>query len=126
MGAIAAMSKTLKLICGLVILAAMSHATEAADDQSFRITTLSSRPDMVSGGEVLIQIVVPRNVPFSGTTVKLNGRDVTSVLSPEATAHELIGLVTGLRLGDNLLEVFNSPKETVQASQLALKNFPST
>ncbi len=119
------MSKTLKIICGLVIIAAMCHAAKAADDQSFRITTLSSRPDMVSGGEVLIQIVVPRNIPFSGTTVKLNGKDVTSVLSPDATAHELIGLVTGLRLGDNLLEVFNGPKETVQVSQLTLKNYPS-
>jgi hypothetical protein len=126
MGAIAAMSKSLRLTWGLAFLAAIFHSAQAANDQQFRIKTLSSRPDMISGGDVLIQIDVPRDIPPSRATIKLNGQDVTAAFYPDVTAHGLIGLVAGLKLGENFLEVFNGPKQTVPASQLPLKNYPIT
>ncbi len=120
------MFKPFRLICGLVVLAAISQATQAANDQQFHITTLSTRPDMISGGNVLIQVDVPQDIPVDSATVKLNGQDVTAALYPDASAHRLIGLVAGLKLGENVLEVFNGPKQTVRASQLILKNHPIT
>jgi hypothetical protein len=53
----------------------------------------------------------------------VNGQDVTAALSPDAKSHALLGLVTGLKLGENTLEVFNGQQRT---SQLALKNHPIT
>ena len=129
MGAIASMSKTFKLICGLVVLAARSHAAQPADDQKFRITTLSSRPDMISGGDVLVQIDVPHDIALSRAvikTIKLNGQDVTAAFDPDAATHAFIGLVAGLKLGENVLEVFNGQEQTIPASQLILKNYPIT
>ena len=119
------MNKTLKIICGLVVLAAMSHLGLAADDQQFRVTTLSSRPDMISGGDVLVQVDVPQSVPLNKAVIKLNGQDITAALHPASVGHALTGLVTGLKPGENTLEVFNG-KQGARASQLTLKNYPIT
>jgi hypothetical protein len=123
-GAIASMSRTLKLFCGLIVLAVMSHAAQSADGQQFRITTLSSRPDMISGGDVLVQIGAPQDLPTNRVTIKLNGRDATAEFHPDPTAHALIGLVTGLKPGENVLEVFDRQEQAIRATQLTLKNYP--
>src|SRR6266853_2113260 len=120
------MRKTLKLSCGLLVLAAMPHLAKAADDQQFRITSLSSRPEMVSGGDVLVQVDVPQSVPLNNIMIKVNGQDATAALHPGPTAHALTGLVTGLKLGENTLEVFNSQRQGARESQLTLKNYPIT
>jgi hypothetical protein len=120
------MNKTLKLICGLFVLAVMSHVAQAADNQQFRVTTLSSRPDMISGGDVLLQIDVPQGVPLNKAIIKLNGQDITAALHADLAAHALVGLVTGLKLGGNDLEVFNVQNQEIRASQITLKNFPIT
>jgi len=120
------MHKTFKLSCGLLVLAAMPYVAKAAEDQQFRITSVSSRPDMVSGGDVLVQIDVPQSVPLNKAIIKLNGQDVTAVLHAVPTSHALTGLVTGLKLGENTLEVFNGQKQGIRESQLTLKNYPIT
>jgi hypothetical protein len=120
------MHNTFKLSCGLLVLAAMPHVAKAADDQQFRITSVSSRADMVSGGDVLIQVDVPQSVPLNKAMIKLNGQDVTAALHPVAAAHALTGLVTGLKLGENTLEVFNGQKQGSRESQLNVKNYPIT
>jgi hypothetical protein len=63
------------------------------------ITTLSTHADRVSGGDVLVQITTDSGgiVP-----VTLNGVDVTSMFHT-ATPNTLVGLVTGLTLGRNIL-----------------------
>src|SRR5262245_9451983 len=76
-----------------------------AANSTFRITTLSNRPDKVSGGDVLVRIDVPENLSVEQTVVKVNGQDITSVFRPDLGERALIGLVAGLRLGENRLEV---------------------
>src|ERR1700722_4518365 len=120
------MTNSLKLICGLLVLAVLPYLAQAADDQRFRVTSLSSRPDMISGGNVLVQIDVPQSVPFNMVTIKLNGQDVTATVRPDVKSHALIGLVSGLKIGENALEVFNGQKQGSRAYQLALKNYPIT
>src|SRR5204863_4861847 len=96
------------------------------DDDHLRIITLSTRPDTVSGGSVLVRIRAHREVPLSKIIVTLNGHDVTGAFKPE-TDRSLLGLVEGLRLGDNVLAVASSTRgKHHQGSELTLTNHPIT
>ena len=90
------MRRTGRLVLGFALIAAWGHASSIAAAQSFHITILSSRPDMVSGGDALARVDVPADVPLDQVAVKLNGHDVSGALHPDPTAHALTGLVTGL------------------------------
>ena len=49
------------------------HSTAVAQaDPGIRITTLSSKPDIVSGGIALVRISVPSAVPLTSVMVLLN------------------------------------------------------
>jgi hypothetical protein len=54
----------------------------------------------------------------------LNGKDVTAPLHRVAAAHTVIGLVSGLKIGDNTLEVFSGASRAKAAETLMLKNHP--
>lgn len=64
------------------------------------VEVLSSAPDQVSGGDALVEVSAPSNVPPSQLRVALNGVDITAAfdISPDGT---LVGLVTGLVEGEN-------------------------
>jgi hypothetical protein len=75
-------------------------------DHDFRIEVLSSRPDMVAGGDALVRVSVhDKHVKLSAVRVELNGANVTSAFAADKSARTLTGLVTGMRLGRNELEV---------------------
>src|SRR5258708_20170024 len=76
------------------------------DDQGheLRISTLSTKPDLVSGGDVLVRIDVPRKVSLQSVRVELNGRNISGAFRADAAERSLTGLVTGLKLGKNPLE----------------------
>ena len=57
-----------------IALSAMALAAPAVP-HDFGIQVLSGRPDSVTGGDALIRIDVPRNVPLHKVTVILNGAD---------------------------------------------------
>jgi hypothetical protein len=70
------------------------------------ITVLSSpRPDLVTGGDALVQVKPPAAVQLSRLTVRLNGQDVTTQLTADLASHSLRGLVSGMVDGDNKLMV---------------------
>jgi hypothetical protein len=70
------------------------------------ITVLSSpRPDLVTGGDALVQVKPPAAVQLSRLTVRLNGQDVTTQLTADLAGHSLRGLVGGMVDGDNKLTV---------------------
>ncbi len=117
------MKKSLKSICGMVALISLFQVSHANTVQTFRVTTLSSRPGMVSGGDALVRIDVPSTAPLGKIIVKLNGQDVSHALHADPKAHTLTGLIAGLKLGENGLEVFSGPK---RIAQLTLKNYPTT
>src|SRR5262249_31674565 len=64
-----------KLVFVLVMVMAATLALDAEDNQ-FKVATLSSRPDMISGGDVLVRIDLPGNTEKA--VVRLNGQDVSS------------------------------------------------
>ncbi|HEY1751313.1 MAG TPA: DUF6351 family protein, partial [Caulobacteraceae bacterium] len=83
---------------GLALVLAAAFAAPAGAAVR-AIETLSSRPDRVSGGDVLVQI---RQTDDAATPVTLNGQDVTGAFH-ESGPHLRAGLVEGLRLGPNLI-----------------------
>ena len=92
-------------------------------DDGFRIRTLSTRPDRVSGGDVLVEVSVPHEGRHHRVIISLNGRDITSAFRPGASPGTLVGLVQGLSLGRNTLRVEGKgvPHESLQ-----LTNYPVT
>jgi hypothetical protein len=102
-----------------------AHHQEGSHD--FTITTLSARNDVVSGGDVLVQVDVSSSIALGDVRVELNGSDVTSAFQQVAGSHALTGLVTGLVEGDNVLAASEQGKKGKGPSaRLAVTNFPIT
>jgi hypothetical protein len=64
------------------------------------VRVLSNRADLISGGDALVQVVLPDGAPAGATTVDLNGVDVTHDFS-SASDGRYMGLVSGLVPGSN-------------------------
>jgi hypothetical protein len=101
--------------------------TSAAATHDFELRVLSSPADMVTGGDALVRVTIPRTVPLHKATVLVNGQDVTSTLRLDASARTLTGMVDGLHLGANTLfaDSNGQGKGRPQAS-LTLVNHPVT
>lgn len=95
-------------------------------DDAFRVEVLSGRPDTVAGGDALVRISVKKkNLPLSDVRVELNGMDVTGAFVADPGAKTLTGLVTGMRLGRNELEVDAKRKGHGRAdADIVLTNYP--
>ena len=89
--------------------------------------SLSSRPTVVSGGDVLLQVDVPAGSDPAKVSVRLNGTDVTAKFQARAGENALIGLIDKsdpryeLRLGSNAVEAYY---DGVKGGELALTNHP--
>ena len=97
-----------------------AKATDAAKPAApaapaISIKVLSSRPDMVSGGDALIQVRAPKGVKLT-----LNGSDVTGSL--KADGKSLTGLVSGMKLGANKLTATAGAGK----ASLIVTNYPLT
>ena len=80
-------------------LAGAAVASPRTSGGSVRITTVSDRADLVSGGDALVRISAPGADPES-VRVRVNGRDVTGDFRQHSDGNGL-GLISGLRLGAN-------------------------
>ena len=99
------MSKLVRVLAALFISLAVAasvaaSAKDAAPGQ-FEILTLSNRADHISGGDVLVEVRVPRTVPLHQVTLWLNGLDVTDTFRTDTAARTMRGVVTGLEGGQN-------------------------
>ena len=81
-------------------------------------TVLSSRPDMVSGGDALLRVDVPADVALSDVRVAVDGRDASGAFRADAEAHRLTGLVDGLPLGASEVSVTVAGEEGGVALEL--------
>ena len=66
---------------------------------NFEIKTLSNRADLISDGNALVEVLVPKTVPMKKVTLLLNGTDVTSSFVADANASTLRGVVSGMAVG---------------------------
>jgi hypothetical protein len=76
-------------------------ATSQSHDVEIR--TLSNRADLISGGNALVEVQLPRNLKAQKVELRLNGRNVTSQFHYDAAGRRLVGLLTGLVEGRNEL-----------------------
>src|SRR5437660_2508708 len=67
---------------------------------NFEIVSLSNRADLISGGDALLEVRVPKNVPLDQVSLRLNNRDVYAAFMTTGNTN-LRGVVTGLVDGDN-------------------------
>ncbi|HEX4722152.1 MAG TPA: DUF6351 family protein [Pseudonocardiaceae bacterium] len=102
--------------------AAASPAPDQHQSARLSITTVSNpRPDLVSGGQVLVSVTLPDGVRPDRVRITENGHDVTSVFRGEP-GDTLLGLVTGLREGGNELAADTGR----QHAELRLRDHPIT
>jgi hypothetical protein len=99
------MGSRLQFPLAFLILAAVAAFPAAAhdDDDEIEIVTLSNRADLISGGDALVEVRVPRRASLSRVEIKLNGHRVTSAFQLVPGTRTLRGLVTGLVDGRNRL-----------------------
>ena len=89
------------------------------------ITTLSSRPDLVSGGDALVEVKAPAGTQLSQITLTLNGKDVTGQLKADREPGSFRGLIKGMTIGDNVLHATVKSQAKLQTS-LTVRNYPIT
>jgi len=88
------------------------------------LEVLSSRPELVSGGDALIAIGIPATASGSpAVAASLNGVDVSSAFKADpANASRRVGIVTGLKDGPNTFTASIGG----DAARIELTNYPRT
>jgi hypothetical protein len=100
-------------------------AAENDGDGGLRIKTLSTRPDMVTGGDVLVSI---NGTAAGGVQVLLNNHDITAAFQVQADG-SLLGIVSGLSYGANHLvarRVGKHGDDDDGSGSIVLTNYPIT
>src|SRR5262252_1600225 len=115
---------TASMLHSAVGQAANADGGSVSSRHRFLISVLSSRPDMVSGGDALVRVDVPRSTPLTCVRVFRNEHDVTAVFTTIPAEHALQGLVNGFELGANLLTVRCRGSQPV--ARLTIVNHPIT
>src|SRR5258706_5433052 len=81
------------------LLLATAQAGEGRSN--FEIVSLSNRADLISGGDALLEVRVPKSVALNKVRLSLNGHDVTGAFTANAAARTLRGVVCGPVEGRN-------------------------
>jgi hypothetical protein len=113
----------------VVALVATSVPTAALGAQSepaggYEIAVVSSPPEYVSGDDARLVVEVPPG-QIDRVTITVDGRDVTRVFTPIGP-RTLEGVVDGLVLGDNLVEVRQANSRGKAKTSVVLTNNPLT
>jgi hypothetical protein len=96
----------LALAAGSLIAApALSQSAATAAQGKIEVKVLSSRYDLVSGGDALVEIKASEGAKASELKLSLNGRELLTPLKFDQPSNTLRGLVKGLDTGANWLQV---------------------
>ena len=101
------------------VLAACAGSPGSRFDSGLEIKVLSNRADLVSGGDALVAVVVPKAATATDLHVDVDGRDVSSSFTPDASGR-IVGLVTGLKDGANVV----TAKLGRSGARLTITNYP--
>ena len=109
----------------LAAFASVATAKGGPDDkQDFGVQTLSTRANLVSGGDVLVQITFKHDNKNHPLVITLNGQDVSSAFRPGSSPNTLVGLVTGLAVGKNALRVQGNGSSGIKDQTLEIVDYP--
>src|SRR4051812_37896379 len=92
----------------LLVLLLVAGTTTVARADELAIQVLSNRADLISGGDALVEVVVPPDVAVPDVHVALNGSEVTNVFGLDGGGR-FVGLIDGLIVGDNDVEAYVTP-----------------
>src|SRR6202042_1271407 len=101
LGWLAAIS-AIALIAAPAAAEAAGPATSGPPNQLALVTVSNPRPELVSGGEVLVRVDVPHHISAASVRISADGHDVTASFQKQSDGN-LLGLVTGLQIGRNRL-----------------------
>lgn len=93
------------LAIGSLIAAPALSQSGAASSGEVAVNVLSSRYDLISGGDALVEIKALNGAKASELKVSLNGRELTTPLKFDQPSNTLRGVVDGLDNGANWLQV---------------------
>jgi hypothetical protein len=89
-------------LAGLALGLTSGGAVAAGARHKLRMVTLSNRADLISGGQALVQVLLPHGIRASQVRITLNGHTITSAFAVRPDGR-FEGLVKGLVLGRNAL-----------------------
>ena len=92
------------IIAACAALASVSPAL-AVGPKRMKIVVLSNRADLISGGDALVEVVLPADIDATKVRVTLNGGDITSTFAIRPNGR-FMGLVEPLEPGDNELVAY--------------------
>lgn len=119
------MSERLCAAIAILVLAVTESSAAPKGRQDFTITTLSSHPLLVTGGNALVRVDIPGDVARESILVTLNGVNITDQFHWDEESASLTGLVEGLELGKNKLTVSSKVRgQAKEKAHLTLVNFP--
>ena len=104
----------------LPLVAAIVLALAAPAAAAPSISVLSNRADLISAGDALVRVNLPKGVRANQVKVTVGKRDVTSAFAVR-TGGRLEGLVTGLALGRNVLKASMPGPDT----KITITNHPN-
>ncbi len=110
-------------VCVFVCLAApamLAPAKAVTQETRAEIVVMSTRADLVTGGDALVEVRLPAGVSSSDARVTVDGRDVTSSFV-QRPGDRFLGLVAGLRDGANEITVAIGGRES---GRLQVTNHP--
>jgi len=99
-----------------------TEAQAVLSASGLRIVSLSTRPYLVTGGDVLLRLELGTDLDPSQLEVLANGSDVTQLFRTADDGNGLVGLVQGLREGDNQIEARIAGGDA--STQLQITNYP--
>ena len=106
----------------IIIVCILAGCTSSAGvDDQFRIVTISSPPDKVSGGIVRLEVHHPDNTSPDAITINSNGIDITNVFAPTSPG-VLEGVAENLLPGENTLTASYNGGDIVQETALSITN----
>jgi hypothetical protein len=111
-------------IAALVVLLAHGQVAVASRDKGYGVETISTRADYVTGADVLVKVRYKHDNRNHPLHITLNGRDVSAAFHAGDEPNTLVGLVTGLVDGKNLLRVRGNGSSGIKDETLELTNYP--
>ena len=104
-------------------LGANPDGTRELGSSELRIESLSTKPYLVTGGDVLLRVDAGQDLDLADVSVSANGQDVTAAFHP-ADGGGLVGLVGSLPLGESTISA--QVVEPQVSASLELTNYPIT
>ena len=110
------------LVAAVLFLVAACGGGDSQPVPGLTMNTLSNRADLISGGSALVELKAPFLLPAATLAVDRDGTDISAAFKPDASGR-VIGLVTGLKNGTNIISA-RSTDGTYAGAQLVITNHP--